>query len=108
MILYSPLEAGPCKVKYGNTYLTVCSLSLYCPPCGAIDNDVFTSLFDELPGKKLILGYFNTHHHQCCRLRSDDRGEQIADILLHSSLCLLSDGSVTRVDDRTGHISCTD
>ena len=106
VILNSTLEAVACRVKFGNAYLSVCSL--YCPPQVPFDNDSFTSLFDTLPGNKLILGDFNAHHYQWGSMRTDGRGEQIANLLLHSNLCLLNDGSATRVDDRTGHTSCID
>ena len=62
VILDSALEAVACRVKFGNAYLSICSL--YCPPQVPIDNDTFTSLFDHLPGSKLILGDFNAHHYQ--------------------------------------------
>lgn len=102
----SALEAVACRVKFHSTYLTICSL--YCPGRVPIDDDSITSLFDSLPNSKLILGDFNAHHHQWGSLTCDSRGKQIANLLLPSDLCLLNDGSATRVDDRTGHPSCID
>ena len=104
--LNSTLEAVACRVKFQGMYLAICSL--YCPPQGHIDDDAFISLINQLPRNKLILGDFNAHHHQWGSLRCDGRGNQIVNILLHTNLCLLNDGSATRVDDRTGNASAID
>ena len=106
MVLNSALEATACRVKFGNTYLSICSI--YCPPRGPFDSDAFASLVQQLPGHKLILGDFNAHHYQWGSSRSDRRGEQVADLILQTNLCLLNDGRATRVDDRTGDMSCID
>ncbi|WP_435336437.1 endonuclease/exonuclease/phosphatase family protein, partial [Klebsiella pneumoniae] len=95
VVLNSTLEATACRVKFGNTYLSICSI--YCPPRGPLDGDALTSLIQRLPGRKLILGDFNAHHCQWGSLRSDGRGEQIANLISQSNLCLLNDGRATRV-----------
>lgn len=106
VMLNSPFETIACSVKFGHTYLKNCSL--YCPPLGDIDDDNFSSLFDSLPGKKLILGDLNAHHYRWGTLRSDGRGDQITELLLHLNLCLLNNGSAICVDDRTGPITFID
>ena len=104
--LNSTLEATACRVKFGNMYLSICSI--YCPPRGPLDDDALASLIQHLPGRKLILGDFNAHHCQWGSLRSDGRGEQIANLILQTNLCLLNDGRATRVDDHTGNMSSID
>ncbi|MCP4262523.1 MAG: RNA-directed DNA polymerase [Planctomycetes bacterium] len=106
VVLNSPLEAVACRVNFGTAYLTICSL--YCPPDVPIADDDFFELINSLPGKKLITGDFNAHHTQWGSLRCNSRGEQIANILLQSNLCLLNNGRATRVDDRNGQMSCID
>ena len=93
-------------MKLNNRYLAICSL--YCPPQTPIADDAFTSLFDELDGSKVILGDFNAHHLQWGGQSVNNRGEQIVNILMNTNLCLLNDGSATRVDDRTGTASAID
>ena len=41
-------------------------------------------------------------------MRCDARGEQITNHLMQTNLCLLNNGSATRVDDRTGNASAID
>ena len=106
MTLKTPLEAVPCRVRFNNTYLAICSL--YFPPNAPIVDDDITSLISQLPGNRLVLGDFNAHHQQWGSERSSVRGEQIVDIMLQTNLCLLNDGSATRVDDRTGNASAID
>ena len=104
--LNTPLEAVACRVRFNNTYLAICSL--YLPPNAPIVDDDITSLISQLPGNRLVLGDFNAHHQQWGSERSSVRGEQIVDIMLQTNLCLLNDGSATRVDDRTGNASAID
>ena len=104
--LNTPLEAVACRVRFNNTYLAICSL--YLPPNTPIVDDDITSLISQLPGNRLVLGDFNAHHQQWGSERSSVRGEQIVDIMLQTNLCLLNDGSATRVDDRTGNASAID
>ena len=106
VVLNSALEAVACRVKFGNAYLSICSI--YCPPRGPLDIGALNLLFDRLPGRKLLLGDFNSHHYQWGSLRNDARGEQLADFILQTNLCLLNDGRATRVDDGTGNMSCLD
>ena len=106
VMLNSPLEAVACRVKFNNTYLAICSL--YLPPNIPIADDDLTSLFAQLPGNRLVLGDFNAHHQQWGGERSSPRGEQIVNLLLQTNLCLLNDGSATRVDDGTGNATAID
>ncbi|KAK4317776.1 hypothetical protein Pmani_011174 [Petrolisthes manimaculis] len=100
-----PLESVACRVKFGGTYLTVCSV--YCPPDTVTYDDVF-DLQDSLPCRKLIVGDFNAHHTLWGSLRDDRKGEQMARLISNSGLILLNDGSPTRVDDNTGNFSVLD
>ena len=103
--LNTPLEAVACSVRFNNTYLNICSL--YLPPNAPIVDDI-TSLISQLPGNRLVLGDFNAHHQQWGSERSNVGGEQIVDIMFQTNLCLLNDGSATRVDDRTDNASAID
>ena len=104
--LNTPLEAVACRVKFNDAYLAICSL--YLPHNTSISDDDITSLISQLPGNRLILGDFNAHHQQWGSERSSPRGEQIVNLLLQTNLCLLNDGSATRVDDRTGTATAID
>ena len=106
MTLNIPLEAVSCRVRFNDTYLAICSL--YLPPNTSIVDDDTISLISQIPGNRLVLGEFNVHHQQWGSERSSVRGEQIFDIMLQTNLCLLNDGSATRVDDRTGNASVID
>ena len=104
--LNTTLEAVACRVKFNDTYVSICSL--YCSPAGPLNGDELESLVNQLPGNKLLLGDFNAHHHQWGSERCSPRGEQIANHLIQTNLCLLNDGSATRVDVRTGNASAID
>ena len=101
--LNTPLEAVASRVRFNNTYLAICSL--YLPPNTPIVDDDIISLFSQLSGNRLVLGDFNAHHQQWGSERSSVREEQIVDLKLQKKLCLLNDGSATRVDERTGNAS---
>ena len=104
--LNTHLEAVTWRMRFNNTYLAICSL--YLPPNTPIFYDI-TSLISQLPGNRLVLGDFNTHHQQWGGERSSVRGDQIVDIcMLQTNLCLLNDGSASRVDDRTGNAFAID
>ena len=104
--LNTPLEAVACRVRFNDTYLAICSL--YCPPNTPVADADYLSLVGQLPGNKLVVGDFNAHHQQWGGVRSSNRGEQIVNTLLQTNLCLLNDGSATRVDDRTGTATAID
>ncbi len=99
------LESIACRVKFGGTHLTICSV--YCPP-DTVTYDELCNLQDSLPCKKLIVGDFNAHHTLWGSLRVDRKGEQVAGIISDSNLVLLNDGSPTRIDDSTGNLSVLD
>ena len=101
--LNSTLEAVAGKVKFNNTYLTICSI--YCPPGIMVNYDELLALEDSLPSPKLILGDYNAHHILWGSQRVDVRGEQIAKLLNETDLVILNDGSPTRVSDSTGELS---
>ena len=54
--LNTTLEAVACRVKFNDTYLSICSL--YCPSRVPLDDDTMLSLYAQLPGNKMILGDF--------------------------------------------------
>lgn len=90
----------------GGTYFTICSI--YCSPTLPFDVKKLEELRDQLPGRKMILGDFNAHHHQWGDLRCNNRGDDIADFVTHSNLSILNDGSATFVSDATGNTSVLD
>ena len=62
-------------------------------------------LEDMQEEKSVVLGDFNAHHPWWggAGTRADTAGRQLADRLFHSNLCLLNDGSFTRIPDRVDH-----
>ncbi|KAL8608701.1 hypothetical protein ACOMHN_002930 [Nucella lapillus] len=56
-------------------------------------------------GRTVVLGDFNAHHQWWggAEARTDTAGRQLADKFFNSNLCLLNDGSFTRVPDREDH-----
>ena len=99
------VESVACRVKFNNTYLTICSV--YCPPDMVTYDELF-ALQESLPDHKFILGDFNAHHTLWGSLRVNGKGEQIVKLINDSDLVLLNDGSPTRVDDNTGNLSFLD
>ena len=102
----STLETVACKVKFNNTYLTICSI--YCPPDNLVIYDELFAFQNCLPNNHLILGDFNAHHILWGSQRVDDRGEQVVKLINDTDLVFLNDGSPTRIDDNTGNLSCID
>ena len=56
-------------------------------------------------GKTVVLGDFNAHHQWWggAETRADTAGRQLAEKVFDSNLCLMNDGSFTRVPDREDH-----
>ncbi|KAL8572229.1 hypothetical protein ACOMHN_022466 [Nucella lapillus] len=56
-------------------------------------------------GRTVVLGDFNAHHQWWggAEARTDTAGRQLADKFFNSNVCLLNDGSFTRVPDREDH-----
>lgn len=68
--LSSPLEKVAYRVRRGDKHLPISSL--YCLPCGPIDNVVLHSLLSQFPGNNLVLGDCNDHHYLYQWLRGVD------------------------------------
>ena len=105
--LNSTLEVVACKVKFGDVDLVICSV--YCTSDVALDNVELDALHHHLGGRNtVILGDFNAHHCVWGSQRTDVRGRHMMEFIDGSDLVYLNDGSPTRVDDRTGDLSCID
>ena len=104
--LQSTLQAVACSLRLGNTKLSICSL--YLPPTETLNYDDLDQLLNELPEPLLLCTDANSRHFLWGADRCDTRGLVWERVIEGYGLCVLNDGSPTRMDDCTGLDSIID
>lgn len=86
------------KLKNGG-HINICNVYY---PAGCKDID--TSWLKDIPINEnwIILGDFNAQH-SLWNNRNNNRDQRIADNIIESNLCILNDGSITRIPDSSNH-----
>lgn len=86
---------------------TITVVNIY-NPCLQIGDDELANVLDGIEGSVLICGDLNGHNHLWGGKHNDRNGQVIEDFINNSDLVCLNDGSGTRIDKRTGKMSCLD
>lgn len=85
-----------------------CLVSVYIPhPSSSISDDII-NICSSLPKPILIMGDFNAQHESWGSSTSNYYGNRILDLLDIGNLCILNDGSPTRLTPPHEGISCPD
>ena len=100
------LEAVAATIDFPRKRITFCSV--YIPPNGQFDEDLFRNLIRQLPRPFIILGDFNAHHNMWGSNTDDNRGEIIADMITDENLFLFNNGLPTYLRDSGGTTSNID
>ena len=106
--LQTDLQAIACMVRFGNRRVTFCSL--YLPPTERLNYNRLDELIQELPEPFVLSTDANSRHFLWGADRCDSRGMVWERIIQQHGLCVMNDGSPTRMDDFTGldsHIDVT-
>lgn len=73
-----------------------------------INMEVFEKLFQGIDDKMIVCGDFNAHNTLWGSIKNDKNGRLVEDMLEDYDLVCLNDGTGTRIDRRTGRLSCLD
>jgi hypothetical protein len=103
--LNTPLQAVACRISTPRP-LTLCSI--YLPPHSSWDQADLMALVAQLPSPALLLGDFNAHHTLWGCNSINAKGEEVADFLLSSNMCIFNDQSATYIHPATGSCSSID
>ena len=106
--LNSSLQAIGCSMRIGHTTMSLCSL--YLPPNDMLQYEELNNLIQQLPKPLLLCTDANSRHMLWGSDRCDRRGMVWERLIRMHELCVLNNGSATRIDDYTGlysHIDVT-
>ncbi len=103
--LNTSLQAVACRISTPQP-ITVCSI--YLPPTSSWTETDLLNLVSQLPPPVLLLGDFNAHNSLWGCSSTDGKGQEIADFLLSSSMCLLNNKQSTYIHPATGTCSSID
>ena len=103
--LNNSLQAVACRISIPQP-ITVCSI--YLPPTSSWTETDLLNLVSQLPPPVLLLGDFNAHNSLWGCSSTDGKGQEIADFLLSSSMCLLNNKQSTYIHPATGTSSSID
>ena len=103
--LNTSLQAVACRVSTPQAN-TVCSI--YLPPSSSWTHADLTSLVQQLPSPILLLGDFNAHDSLWGCTSTDTKGQEVANFLLQSNLCLMNKKDTTYIHPATGSRSSID
>ena len=96
--LQTDLEAKAVKISIGNKTYTVCSV--YLSPSENYTKTSIENLLDQLPRPAILMGDFNAHNPLWGSASRDTRGKDLEEIFDLLNLCVLNDGTHTRLDSR--------
>ena len=103
--LNTSLQAVACRISIPQP-LTVCSI--YLPPTSSWTDTDLLNLVSQLPSPVLLLGDFNAHNSFWGCSSTDRKGQEVADFLLSSNMCLLNSKQPTYIHPATGSYSSID
>ena len=103
--LNTSLQAVACRVSTPQP-ITVCSI--YLPPSSSWTHAGLVSLVLQLPSPILLLGDFNAHDSLWGCTSTDTKGQEVANFLLQSNLCLMNKKDTTYIHPATGSRSSID
>lgn len=99
------LEAVAIKIEQKQE-INLCTL--YLPPNEALDSEELSSLLQQIPLPRIILGDFNCHNIIWGSMMTNRKGRILEEILDYQNLALLNNGSGTRYNSFTGNFSSID
>ena len=99
----SPIQAVAVRFKL-SSLITVCNI--YNSRSHALNKDLLTNLFQQLPQPVLLLGDFNAYNTMWGSITTDRRGLDVENFANDSNLNILNNGSPTRILYQTE--SCID
>ena len=77
-------------------------------PGATVNYNDFEQLFAQLPSPFLVMGDFNGHHPILGSRSTNPMGRILERLAVSNEICLLNDGSGTRLNINTGETSCPD
>ena len=92
--LNTSLQAVSCRISTPQPF-TICSINL--PPSSSWTHADLVSLVGQLPSPILLLGDFNAHDSLWGCISSDTKGQEVANFLLQSNLCLMNKKDTTYI-----------
>ena len=86
----------------------IISIINYYNPCKKIEIEELNNMIQNVPGKLIILGDFNSHNPLWGSSKLDSNGRTVESFMEDNDLALLNDGSPTRLDPHFGTYSMLD
>ena len=103
--LHTDLEATAARVSVGNKVYTFCNL--YLSPSKQHSKASIENLLDQLPRPAVMMGDYNAHHPLWGSTSSNQLGTDLEEIFSLRNLCVLNDGTPTRLH-YNGTATCID
>lgn len=97
---FSPISIKPPNSPFQLVAATVSDItfvSLYIPPSTPFDLPLWVHMLSKIPSPLVILGDFNAHSPLWGSSSSDPSGNKLIDLMDSLNICLLNDGSPTRI-----------